>query len=219
MGDKKQECECCGPCDLCGNGKIPDSLNLILSGAVDFNCPSAASSCDNDPSPLSPFSNINGTHVLNYSSTLTAAAADPCIAWYISDPIAYGDFLASTVGSPTCLIVEDAEVVFAAELVFTNAPSAAPRVNLYTYIGEEFGTPLFEGISSTEEEEDHSWLCDSELTSDEWVNEGITFYNAPASDDANDSYQLRFNLGDCFDIVAAEPVTIQMSRSAGEFTP
>lgn len=216
MGDKKQECECCCGCDLCGNGKLPNSLNLILSGAVDFNCPLAASACDNDPSPLSPFSNINGTHVLNYSSTLSVLDGDTCSAWYVSDPVAYGDYLGSTLGSPTCLIVEDAVVVFAAEIEFQSSP---PRVNLYTYIGEEFGTPVFESVSNTEEEEDFSWLCDSELTSDEWVNEGYNFYNAPASDDANDSYALRYNQGTCFDIVAAEPVTIQMSRSAGEFTP
>tara|TARA_R110000868_G_scaffold113676_1_gene304897 strand:- start:144 stop:812 length:669 start_codon:yes stop_codon:yes gene_type:complete len=214
------KCGCCGDCDLCGNGKLPNSLNLIITDAVDYDCASVAAVCDNDPSPMSPFSSLNGTHVLNYSSTLTAAAGDPCIAWYESGPISYGDYLGSPVGFPTCNIRTGATVTFAAELVFLGSPGTTPRVALYSYVGTDSGTRLYFGVADTEETEDMDWLCDSGITSDEWVNGGIDVWGT-TSDDTADAYYLRYSGGGgtCYDDVLATPFTIQMSRSAGEFTP
>jgi len=211
---------CCGGCRLCaGTSEVPDYLTLILSGAVDFDCAVADAACDNEPSPLSPFASINGEHQLDYSASLTAANAggNPCIRWYESEPFAYGDFLASTVGAPDCIVASGYTITFAAEVVYVSGPDVL-AVYLYTYIMTDEGVRYYSGITSTVEADDMAWLCDSELTSDEWTNPGYDFY-ATTGDGYPDAYLVRFNLGDCADEVVANPVAIQMSRSAGGFTP
>jgi hypothetical protein len=212
---------CCNAigCHLCsGTKKIPNYLNLILSDAVDFNCGLAEGACDNEPSPLSPLSSLNGTHILNYDAELTGDIADSCIAWYKSDPFPYGDFLASTLGSPDCIVASGYTITFAAEVVFVAGPPV-DHVTLYTFIfRDEDGTEYFDGVTITEPHEDHSWMCDPELTSDPWENPAYDF-TATTGDGYPDAYNVRFSLGYCWDIRISQPVTVRMSRSVGDFTP